>query len=73
MRTIALDIEEPLERIEATLGSIQIQLECIELKLGQVEKQVAGHGRWLHTLTVFGGFLCAVLVGLFARVLYAVL
>lgn len=59
--------EGALGKIDATLTAMQTQLNRIETKLGDVEDEVAGHGKWMHTLKAFAGVLLLLLGWLFVN------
>lgn len=46
-------IEGTLGKVEATLVGFQLQMNRIESKLNEIEKETAGQGKWIHTLKTF--------------------
>ncbi|MFI5399297.1 MAG: hypothetical protein ACHQ9S_27525 [Candidatus Binatia bacterium] len=63
-------IEGTLGRVEATLVGLQTQMNRIEAKVGEVEKEVAGHGKWMHTLKTFAGVIGVLLVWILANAVW---
>ena len=55
-------IEGTLGRLEATVAHVQTQIGSVDTKLTEIEKEVAGQGKLMHTLKVFATGL-AILIG----------
>lgn len=66
----ATKTEGSLGRVDATLSSLQQQLARIETKLSDVEREIVGHGKWMHTLKVFASVLSALLIWLFVNAVW---
>jgi hypothetical protein len=63
-------MEGTLGSVEATLVALQTQMNRIESKLGEVEKEVAGHGKWMHTLKTFAVAMGILLGWVFANAVW---
>jgi hypothetical protein len=59
-----------LGKFEGTLVGMQTQLNRIETKLGEVEKEVSGHGKWMHTLKAFAAVMAFLLSWIFANAVW---
>lgn len=46
-------LEGTLGKVEALLVGLQTQINRVEAKLGEIEKETAGQGKWIHTLKTF--------------------
>jgi hypothetical protein len=62
--------ESALGRLEATLTAVQAQLTRIESKVEKVDGEVAGHGKWMHTLKVFAAALSALIIWIFVNAVW---
>lgn len=49
---IAEKVQNSLGRFEATFVAVQTQLNRMEAKLGTIEREVSGQGKWIHTFKV---------------------
>lgn len=63
-------LEGSLGRFEGTLQGMQNQLNRIESRLEAIDKEVSGHGRWMHTLKAFGGLVAMLLVWAFVNAVW---
>lgn len=57
-------------KIDARLDSIEKLIGKLDEKLDRVETEVAGFGKWMHTLKVCGGILVIVLGWTFANAVW---
>lgn len=55
------ETKQSMGKLEATLEGYQGQMNRIESKLDTIEKDVRGHGHWMHTLKAFSVVVAAIM------------